>query len=158
MEKLPQPGWLPARHVIVGVWPETLDSTLQDWKGLLCRVNLAICCSSTLVLLDGLTLSRTPRCPAFVRRVFGDDSQWWRFFTSMFPLGSVWELMLCLHAIRVFRVIERYASYTAQLVLFVPTSVGVQPAATLLQFYYNTNIRVAPYRVRPCLRTATLRP
>eukprot|EP00752_Nemacystus_decipiens_P007060 g6327.t2 len=41
-------------------------------------------------------------------RVFGDDSQWWRFFTSMFPLGSVWELMLCVHAIRVFRVIERH--------------------------------------------------
>lgn len=27
----------------------------------------------------------------------------------MFPLGSVWELMLSLHAIRVFRVIERYS-------------------------------------------------
>eukprot|EP00903_Cladosiphon_okamuranus_P013164 g12277.t2 len=41
-------------------------------------------------------------------RVLGDDGQWWRFFTSMFPVGSVWELMLCLHAIRVFRVIERH--------------------------------------------------
>ncbi|CAN0281216.1 unnamed protein product, partial [Ectocarpus fasciculatus] len=41
-------------------------------------------------------------------RVFGDDGQWWRLLTSMFPLGSVWELILCLNIIRVFRILERH--------------------------------------------------
>ncbi|CAM9715141.1 unnamed protein product [Ectocarpus sp. 8 AP-2014] len=41
-------------------------------------------------------------------RIFGDDGQWWRLLTSMFPLGSVWELILCLNIIRVFRILERH--------------------------------------------------
>ncbi|CAM9272568.1 unnamed protein product, partial [Hapterophycus canaliculatus] len=41
-------------------------------------------------------------------RVFGDEGQWWRVFTSMFPLGTVWELLLTLHAIRMFRIVERH--------------------------------------------------
>ncbi|CAM9755489.1 unnamed protein product [Laminaria digitata] len=40
-------------------------------------------------------------------RVFGEASQWWRVFTSLLPLASMWELLLCLHVIRVFRVLER---------------------------------------------------
>ncbi|CAM9962067.1 unnamed protein product [Ascophyllum nodosum] len=41
-------------------------------------------------------------------RVTGERREWWRLLTSLFPLGSVWELMLSLHAIRVFRVLERH--------------------------------------------------
>lgn len=41
------------------------------------------------------------------RRVFGEEKQWWRLFTSIFPLASVWELMLTLHLFRAFRVLER---------------------------------------------------
>eukprot|EP00904_Undaria_pinnatifida_P005928 jgi/Undpi1/2465/HiC_scaffold_13.g05845.m1 len=40
-------------------------------------------------------------------RVFGEANQWWRVFTSLHPLASLLELLLSLHAIRVFRVLER---------------------------------------------------
>lgn len=97
-----------------------------------------VCVLTTAVTLAVLSNKSQDAFSTSALRIFGEEKQWWRLFSSLFSLASVWELMLTLHLARTFRILERHlgsSKYASFLVLAAVLTKSIE-LALCIQFPY----------------------